>query len=171
MSAGMMKANGLGQTSSFYTVPLEPKLVDSPPLHQTHQSDVNHSLTFQSRRFDFMGLPLELQLMILAQMTAGQLHLFRDLCGGFRDRGTGSEDHIVSSALKNDSHYTASTLYHPYLRHRLPRANTLQINDLDEVARRCEGARRLAFLVAESHLVEPIVDVIDHSSSAVIAQT
>lgn len=155
MSTEEIQPDGLGPTAGFYTVAL-PKSVDSVSSCVTRRSGSSPLLIVQNRRFDFMKLPVEILTTILSEMAAAQLPLFRSLCRAAHDFVTANEHGIVFSALKKDLYRTASKLYYRHIYYPRPQPNILHVDDLYQVARRCDSARALAFLLAQDHFMDLI---------------
>lgn len=151
MSATMIQPDILGQSPGFYTATL-PKSVISFSSHLAHQRSANPLLIFLHRRFDFMRLPVEILALILGELAAGQLTVFRCLCRAFHDSVTANEYAIASSILKTDLYRTASKLYYRHIYCPRPPPNTLHLDDLYQLARRCDSARHLALLLAQNHI-------------------
>lgn len=100
-----------------------------------------------------MNIPTEILVIILGEMAAGQLRLFRSLRWAFRNFATANEYQIVFAALKNDLYRTASKLYYRHIYDPRPLRSTLQFHDLYQVARRCDSARTLALLLTRNYLM------------------
>ena len=152
MSSEMLQPDGLGQSPGFYTATL-PRSVVSFLFHVTQRSAANPLLTVRDRLFDFTKLPLEILIILLGQMAAEQLPLFRSLCRTFRNIVTASESAIVTAALKNDRYRTASKLHYRHIYYPRPPPNILHLADLYRVACRCDSARNLALLLAQKHII------------------
>ena len=124
----------------------------------TQRDDANSLLIVRDRHFEFTKLPLEILIILLGQMAAEQLPLFRCLCKAFKTIVTENESAIVKAALKNDWYRTASKLYYHHIYHPRPPPNTLHLKDLYRLARRCDSARNLAFLIAQNEIIDLIRD-------------
>ena len=155
MSTEKIQPDGLGPTAGFHTATL-PKSVDSSSSRVTRRSSSSPLLIVQNRRFVFMKLPVEILMIIITEMTAAELPLFRSLCRASHDFVTVNEHSIVFSVLKNDLYRTASKLYYRHIYHPHPPPYILHVNDLYQVARRCDSARHLASLLAQNHFIDLI---------------
>lgn len=124
----------------------------------TQRGGANSLLIVRDRHFEFTKLPLEILIILLGAMAAEQLSLFRRLCKAFHKVVKENESAIVTAALKNDFYRTASKLYYQHIYFPRPPPNTLHLNDLYRLARRCDSARNLAFLIAQNEIIDLIRD-------------
>ena len=162
MSPKMLQPDILSQSPGFYTATL-PRSVVSFSIQVTQQSGADSLLIVRDRHFEFTKLPLEILILLLGVMAAEQLPLFRCLCKAFHKIVTENEAAIVLAALKNDWYRTASKLYYRHIYYPRPPPNTLHLNDLYRLARLCDSARNLAFLIAQNEIIDLIRDS-EHTS-------
>ena len=153
----MLQPDVSSQSQGFYTATL-PRSVVSFSIHRWQQNGANSLLIVRDRHFEFTKLPLEILIILLGQMAAKQLLLFKRLCKAFQKVVTENESAIVTAALKNDWYRTASKLYYTHIYFPRPPPNTLHFNDLYRLARRCDSARNLAFLIAQNEITDLIRD-------------
>ena len=156
MSSKMLQPSILSQTPGFHPAATLPRSVVSFSVHVTQKSGANSLLIVRDRYFDFMELPLEILIVLLGEMPAEQLPLFRSLCRAFHDFVATHQSHIVTAALRNGRYRTASKLYYPHIFYPRPPPITLHVNDLYLLSCRCDSARNLASLLAEHHVIDLI---------------